>query len=136
MSITCSESARLTRVAGWKEAKLGMEIAGVIEVVGMLADVGVKIDVAVVMFVGVIVAVGVKGVRAMQAMTKGMESKTDKINRSERNMRDSSFWMKELGTLRYQNHNSTKTGKSRVHSLSKQAWTSALRNSGRVGLRY
>ena len=57
---TCSDSARLTRVTGWKEAKPGMETVGVGEDVGRLVAVGVDVDMAI--LVGVIVATGVEGI--------------------------------------------------------------------------
>ena len=57
---TCSDSARLTRVTGWKEAKPGMETVGVGEDVGMLVAVGVKVVVAI--LVGVIGAAGIEGI--------------------------------------------------------------------------
>lgn len=59
---TRSDLARLTRVIGWKEAKLGMETVGEGEGVGMLMAVGVKVDVAVAVLVGIIVATGVEGI--------------------------------------------------------------------------
>ena len=76
---TRSDLARLTRVIGWKEAKLGMETVGGGEDVGRLVAGGVNVVVAI--LVGVIVAAGVEGIWAVQAVSRDMASSAEKINR-------------------------------------------------------